>query len=439
MKKILSVLLLIIVAAAVIFGGKILWKKFFTEKMITIHSSQPVMKANLCKYIEATGTVEPEELVNVGAQIGGMVIRFGPDTDGKAIDYGSKVKAGGILAQIDDSLYVAERDIAKANCEQGEAAIASAQASQEEAQAHYNLTKSEWERTKHLFDEGVAPKSEKDNALSTYEKAKASLALYKAKLLQAKAQLTAYKATLAKAERNLGYCVITSPVDGVIIDRRVNIGQTVNASMNAPSLFLIAKDLRKMQVWVSVNEADVGVIRPGQKAEFTVDAFPDRIFKGIVKKIRLNATMSQNVVTYVVEIDTDNADGTLLPYLTANVKFILEERNQVTAAPNAAFRFTPTGVLAQKAPVLKNGERLLWVKEKDSPQLRPVVVRTGLNDGSRTEILQGDIRPGESVVTGSRTVPERELKGKKKDAGMSANSTNPFLPKMPKRPDRRKK
>lgn len=437
MKKFLSVLLLIIVAAAVIFGGKFLWSKFFTEKMITVHSSQPVIKTNLCKFIEATGTVEPEELVNVGAQIGGMVIRFGPDTNGKPIDYGSKVKAGGILAQIDDSLYLAERDIAKANCEQGEAAIASAEASLKETEAQFALAKAEWERTVHLFEQGVATKSEKDNATSTYEKAKASLALYKAKLLQAKAQLTASKATLAKAERNLGYCVITSPVDGVIIDRRVNIGQTVNASMNAPSLFLIAKDLRKMQVWVSVNEADVGVIRPGQKAEFTVDAFPNRIFKGTVKKIRLNATMSQNVVTYVVEIDTDNADGTLLPYLTANVKFILEERNQVTAAPNAAFRYAPAG--NKKVPALEKGQRLLWVKEKNSPVLRPVAVRTGLNDGTRTELLSGDIKPGEMVVTGSRVISERELKGKKKNASMGSNSTNPFLPQMPKRTNRSKK
>jgi HlyD family secretion protein len=441
MKKLLPVLIIIVIAVLAFIFGKPLWNKFFSEKMIVLYTEQPVLKTNLCKYIESTGTVEPEELVNVGAQIGGMVIRFGPDTKGKAVDYGSRVKAGGILAQIDDSLYLAERDIAKANCEQGKAAIASAQASQEEAQSHYNLTKAEWERTDHLFDQGVATKSERDNAFSAYEKAKAALALNKAKLMQAKAQLTAYNAQLSKAERNLGYCVITSPVDGVIIDRRVNIGQTVNASMNAPSLFLIAKDLRKMQVWVSVNEADVGVIRSGQRAEFTVDAFPDRVFQGVVKKIRLNATMSQNVVTFVVEIDTDNADETLLPYLTANVKFILAERKNVTAVPNAAFRFTPGGVLASNAPVPGKGQRLLWVKEKDKKTLRPILVRTGLNDGSRTEVLEGDIQPGMMAVTGSRVVSERQLKGKGKGPG-NANSTNPFLPQMPKRnnnTDRRKK
>ena len=153
MKKILPVLIIIVIAVLAFIFGKPLWNKFFSEKMIVLYSEQPVLKTDLCKYIESTGTVEPEELVNVGAQIGGMVIRFGPDTKGKSVDYGSRVKAGGILAQIDDSLYIAERDIAKANCEQGKAAIASAQASQEEAQSHYNLTKAEWERTDHLFDQ----------------------------------------------------------------------------------------------------------------------------------------------------------------------------------------------------------------------------------------------------------------------------------------------
>lgn len=439
MKKLLTLLIVIAAVIALYWFCKPLIAKVFAEKIITQYSTQAIRMGDLRRTIESTGTVEPEELVNVGAQIGGMVISFGKDADGKTVDYGSKVKAGTLLAQIDDSLYLAERDIARANCAQGEASIASAKASLEEAQAQYNLAESDWKRISVLFEQGVTPKSEKDTALSAYEKAKAALALNKAKLMQAEAQLVANKANLAKAERNLGYCVINSPVDGVIIDRRVNIGQTVNASMNAPSLFLIAKDLRRMQVWVSVNEADVGEIKPGLKTEFTVDAFPNRIFHGVVRKTRLNATMSQNVVTFVVEIDTDNSDGTLLPYLTANVKFILAERKQVPIVSNAALRYHPGADYKGEIPPLQDGERLLWVKEGET--IRPVVVRTGLNDGTGTEIVEGDLAPGAEVVTGSRQVTERELKQSavKRGPGTGGDESNPFLPKMPKRPNQGKK
>ncbi|MCL4501688.1 MAG: efflux RND transporter periplasmic adaptor subunit, partial [Deltaproteobacteria bacterium] len=149
------------------------------------------------------------------------------------------------------------------------------------------------------------------------------------------------KATLQRAQQNLSYCTIVSPVKGVIVDRRVNIGQTVVASLNAPSLFLIAKDLTRIQVWVSVNEADIGLIHTGQPANFTVDAFPGQVFEGQVGKIRLNATMTQNVVTYTVEVTTDNSDGKLLPYLTANVKFVVGESKNVLTVPNAALRWEP--------------------------------------------------------------------------------------------------
>jgi len=226
--------------------------------------------------------------------------------------------------------------------------------------------------------------------------------------------------------------VISSPVDGVIIDRRVNVGQTVNSSMSAPSLFLIAKDLKRMQVWVSVNEADVGQIVPGQGAEFTVDAFGSRVFKGVVKKVRLNATMSQNVVTYVAEIDTDNSDGTLLPYLTANVNFILASRENALTVPNSAFRFVPE---VEQVPskylriteTLKEDEKLLWTLEDGT--LKPIPVVPGLNDGANTEILSG-ASEGMVVVTGSKTVAESEEKEEE-------TTTNPFLPKMPRRGNRK--
>ena len=163
----------------------------------------------------------------------------------------------------------------------------------------------------------------------------------KAAIVQAKGTVAQAEATLKRALQNLNYCTIKSPVKGVIIDRRVNIGQTVVSSLNAPSLFLLAKDLNRLQVWVSVNEADIGRIKPGQPVTFTVDAQPGDVFPGKVGKIRLNATMTQNVVTYTVEVDTDNSGGKLLPYLTANVTFIVGERKNVLLVPNAALRWTP--------------------------------------------------------------------------------------------------
>ena len=431
MKKLFTSIILIAAAAAALFFGIRFFKRAFSQNRETVvYSSRKAETGDLRQTISATGTVEPEELVNVGAQIGGMITEFGKDADGKTVDYGSKVKAGAVLARIDDSLYAAECDSAKASLLQSEASIASAKANLLQAQAKLELAKSNWERIKVLKNRDIASQSESDTALSDYNSAQAAVTLAEASIKEAEARQTAAKAALSKAERNLSYCTITSPVDGVIIDRRVNIGQTVNASMNAPSLFLIARDLKRMQVWVSVNEADIGEIRPGGKAEFTVDAFSGRTFSGVIRKTRLNATMSQNVVTYVVEIDTDNSDGTLLPYLTANVKFILQERKNVRKIPNAAFRFTPAG---RTEPETKPGERVIWIKE--GRNLHPVIVRTGLNDGSSTELLSGDLPDDAEIVTGSRAVTRDEMS---QNAARGAES-NPFLPKMPARPGTKKK
>ena len=431
MKKIIAWTAGIAVLAALVFGGRKIVQTFFKEEGLTVYSTQKVKLGDMRRTISSTGTVEPEELVNVGAQIGGMITKFGTDANGQTIDYGSIVKANSILATIDDSLYTAERDSAQANVLQAEASIASSDANLKQAKAKLKLAESNWKRAQSLMN--VNARNEYDTALSEYETAKAAEVLAEANLKQANAQLASAKAALVKTLRNLEYCTIASPVDGVIIDRRVNIGQTVNASMNAPSLFLIARDLRRMQVWVSVNEADIGEIKPGGKVEFTVDAFPGRVFRGTVKKTRLNATMSQNVVTYVVEIETDNSDGTLLPYLTANVKFILEERENVRMAPNAAFRFTPPEGSGLSAPQTGPGEKTVWVKEGSS--IRPVAVKTGLNDGAFTEILSGDLPENADVITGSRTVSRGEAK---KEADAQNGGTNPFLPKMPSRPGAKK-
>ena len=199
----------------------------------------------------------------------------------------------------------------------------------------------DWDRAQKLGPSEALAQSAYDQYQANYEVAKANLAAAEAAVEQTKAAVAQAKASLNTAQINLGYCTIKSPVKGVIIDRRVNIGQTVVSSLSAPSLFLIAKDLKRIQVWVSVNEADIGSISPGQPVTFTVDAYPDQVFQGQVGKIRLNATMTQNVVTYTVEVDTNNDDGKLLPYLTANAQFKIGRRQGVLLVPNAALRWSP--------------------------------------------------------------------------------------------------
>jgi HlyD family secretion protein len=233
-------------------------------------------------------------------------------------------------------------------------------------------------------------------------------------------------------------------VSGVIIDRRVNIGQTVVASLNAPSLFLIAKDLTKMQIWVAVNEADVGRIMPGSRVTFTCDAFPGKPFEGTVGKVRLNATMTQNVVMYTVEVNTSNPDNELLPYLTANVRFVLSAQSNALLAPNAAMRWTPSS-LAQVAPELRsqvmselqaadsaNGSQganrshssktstgTIWLK--DGEFVRPVKVSIGTSDGVNTAVDAGGLHEGQVVVTGEIA------------SSAQSNVTNPFLPRQVRR------
>ncbi len=478
MKAVLKWLVILVILAALGGGGFWGYKKFIAKENQVQFTTETVQRTDLASSISATGTVEPEELVNVGAQVGGMITVFGADTDGKPVDYGSHVTAGSVLARIDDALYEASFREAQAQKQLAEAQVMSATANIEQAKAKFLLATNNWNRASELYPKNALSRSDYDNYNAEYHTAKAAISVSEASLAQGQAQLAVANASLDRAVRNLGYCVINSPVDGVIIDRRVSIGQTVVSSMNAPSLFLIAKDLRKMQVWVSVNEADIGSIRVGMKSTFTVDAFPERVFEGVVHKIRLNATMSQNVVTYVVEVSTDNSDGKLFPYLTASVKFIREERKGVLAVSNAALRYTPDASLvpledrdalnAEAAPAAApaanrarrgggeggggeggqvreggesqrrsgNGERrsgsrrrsstegTVWVR--DGEKIRPVKIRVGINDGISSEVLSGELEEGMEVISGSRIITPEEQK-------TQASAGSPFVPKPPQR------
>ncbi|MBR2373195.1 MAG: efflux RND transporter periplasmic adaptor subunit [Lentisphaeria bacterium] len=433
MKRISIAVVAVIIAAAAVWGGMKLWKNNSKETALSF-KLEKISRNNLRSTISASGTIEPEELINVGAQVNGKIMKFGIDADGKNVDYGSRITAGTVLARIDDVLYEAEVRQAEAAKLQAEAAIKSANANIAVSQADLRLAERNWARARELFPKKAMSSSDYDAAKAGFQSAKARIGVTEASLAQAKAQLAAAEASLLKAERNLNFCVITSPVDGVIIDRRVSVGQTVVSNMSASSIFLIAKDLKKMQVWASVNEADIGDIRPGMPVIFTVDTFPGQRFRGEVLKVRLNATMSQNVVTYIVEISADNRSGKLLPYLTANVRFIKASRDNVLTVSNAALRFQPEPHMVapefrEKLPELlamrRSTGRVLW--KESSKGLIPVKVKTGLISSGEAEIVSGDIREGDEVVSGTEEAAPKMIK---KSGG---NGGSPFLPKPPQR------
>ncbi|MFA6900771.1 MAG: efflux RND transporter periplasmic adaptor subunit [Desulfurivibrionaceae bacterium] len=397
---------LIALIAVLLLGSLATWGLTRSQGNTVAYRTAELKRGDLVVTINATGTVEPEEVIDVGAQVAGRIVSFGKDAKGKTVDYGSLVEAGTVLARIDDSLYGA--DVAQA-----EAQLLSNKAGLQKAKADLSRTEQEWKRAQLLGPSGALSQSSFEAYESAYKSARAQVGVSEASINQA-------EAALKRAQRNLGYCTITSPVKGIIIDRRVNTGQTVVASLNAPSLFLLAKDLTRIQVWVAVNEADIGRIHPGQPVTFTVDAFPNETFRGEVGKIRLNAAMTQNVVTYTVEISTDNADGRLLPYLTANVLFQLQKLANVLQAPNAALRWSPPvkegeaeigtkkeemnggkkPSSAQGPPKSKSSGRLWVLDEKQ--KLRQIEVQTGPSDGTNTAVESAELREGMQVITGIR-------------------------------------
>jgi HlyD family secretion protein len=411
----ITVIAIAVIVFVVIFG---VWRFYYTASAEEVsYSTAEVKRGDLVVTISATGTVEPEEVVDVGAQVAGRIIAFGKDKDGHAVDYGSVVEQGMVLAQIDDSLYAEDVAIAAAQLQQ--------------AKAKLDQAERDWGRAQKLGPSEALAESSYDAYKYAYDIAKANVVLA--------------EATLTRSKQNLDYCTIKSPVKGVIIDRRVNIGQTVVASLNAPSLFLIAKDLKRMQVWVSVNETDIGSIHPGQGVSFTVDAFPGEVFRGEVGKIRLNATMTQNVVTYTVEVITDNSSGKLLPYLTANVKFEVGRSDNVLLVPNSALRWWPRS--EQIAPKFRAAfaggkaenensennqqqspnsgtetvaEGVVWAQQ--GAYVCPIKVQIGKTDGTETEVQGDELKEGLHVIVGER---QRQTN----DSG----TTNPFIPQIRRR------
>ncbi len=389
---------------------------------VTRLSTVPILRGDLLSTVNATGTLEPEEVVNVGAQVAGLIVSFGkdPDTPSKHVDYCSIVEQDAVLAEIDPTFY-------KAAVEQAQATLQSSEANQLQLEAKLRQTENEWKRNESLLANKTISETEYDTAKANYEIAKANISV-------GKATIRANKAMLDTAEINLGYCTIKSPVRGTVIERRVNIGQTVVASLNAPSLFLIAKDLSKMEVWTSVNEADIGKIKLNMPTWFAVDAHENETFRGTVTQIRMNAQMTQNVVTYTVVVTTDNSHGKLLPYLTANVHFEVEKRPQVLLVPNVALRWSPDATqldssvdksVLDETNAKSEGKGRIWIAAGN--RVKPLDVVVGATDGSVTEINGDGVTEDLPVVVGedeSSAEPQEE------------ETSNPFLPKFP---DRNKK
>ncbi len=433
--KIVFVALVVVGLAA---GGAVYYTKHVAADAAVSFRTVAVKRDNLLSMIGSTGTVEPEEVVDVGAQVVGIIKSLGVDPNDpakkKTIDYGSIVHKDTVLALIDDAVYKAQVDQAKATLDRSKADLL-------ELQAHCDQAEQEWKRAEALLPTKAIADTDYDLDVANYKAAKANVAVGVATIKQ-------NEALLDLAKTNLDYTVIKSPVEGVIVDRRVNVGQTVVSSLNAPSLFLIAKDLRRIQVWASVNEADIGRIHVGLPVHFTVDAYPGDTFRGKVIQIRLNATMTQNVVTYTVVVETDNRDSRLLPYLTANLQFEVEQRSNVLLVPNMALRWKPrpqqidpeARKTASAAPKAKPGGKpplsrpasgdsaAKPSKERDEPSrvwvpaeefVRPVEVAIGPSDGSMTEISGEGVREGMKVVIGE---------GHKEDE--ESGTTNPFMPQL---------
>lgn len=418
---------MLVMAIGLIGGGVAYYAKHVGADLPPNFRTATVKRGDLLSTISATGTVQPEEVVDVGAQVVGRIKNLGPDPNSptKTIDYGSIVHENTVLANIDDAVYAAQ-------VEQAQASLLRAKADLLQFQAKLLQAEQDFRRAEYLRPNRAIADSDYDLAVANFKAAKANEAVGEAVVKQA-------EAALRLAKTNLDYTVIKSPVEGVIIARRVNIGQTVVASLNAPSLFLIAKDLRRIQVWASVNEADIGRIREGMPVSFTVDAYPGEVFRGKVVQIRLNATMTQNVVLYTVVVSTDNSDGRLKPYLTANLQFEIDQRTDVLLVPNAALRWKPRPSLvapdlrealfgassdreddrgnefstkaannAKSAQAAKQREdrNRLWVKEENGKYVRPVKVLAGATDGAWTEVSGSDLAEGMEVVLGENRKQE---------------------------------
>ena len=343
------------------------------DERSTVHYvTVPVAKGAVIRTVTSTGTVNPELTIIVGTAVSGIIQELN-------CDYNTLVKKGQVCAKIDPRPYQSVVDQNRAN-------LAVAVAQLEKDQANLTYAKLALGRAATLLPTHAVSQDAYDSAKSTYDQALAQITFDEATIQQRQASLDA-------AQVNLDYTDIVSPVDGTVVSRNVTMGQTVAASFQTPTLFLIATDLTKMEVDANVSESDIGGIKTGNKATFTVDAYAKRTFEGTVSQVRQSPQTVQNVVTYDIVISVNNADLTLMPGMTAASRIVIDQRNDVIRVPNQALRYVAKGL----AGAVKSGQAQIWVLRDGKPVPIPVV--TGLDDDNFTEIVSGDVKPGDLVIT----------------------------------------
>lgn len=353
------------------------------------YATATVATSNISTSVTATGTIEPVTSVSVGTQVSGIVAHL-------YVDYNSVVKKGQVIAELDKTNLLSELASAKANLASSKANLA--------------YQANNFKRQQTLFDKGLISANDFEQARLSYE--------------QAQQQVQTSTQSVNKAQTNLGYATITSPIDGVVLSKSVEEGQTVAASFNTPELFTIAQDLTDMRVIADIDEADIGDIRVGERVEFTVDAYPDDTFQGSVTQVRQVATTESNVVTYEVVISAPNADLKLKPGLTANVTIYTRELNNVLTVPTKALKFTPNEKLLTPEQTIQDcqGKNKVWVLEGNT--FKAIPVETGITGGQNTEILRG-LKAGQKVIT------EFKMGNMDEEDEANGGDNNPFMPKRP--------
>lgn len=400
-KKIVAASVLILAATGVVLGFTLLRSE---KSNGSLYKTETIKKGNVENEVVTTGTLNPVMQVDIGSQVSGIVKEI-------YVDFNSPVKKGQVLAILDQSSFLTKLNQNKAN-------FLSAEASLEKAQTTLENLKTKRDRYAELFEKNLVSYEEMETIETQYFNAKADLKSAEAKLSQAQSLLEA-------GQVDLEYTVIKSPVDGVVIDRKVNVGQTVAASMQAPVLFCIAQDLAKMQVECSIDEADIGLVAEGQDVRFSVDAYPEKSFIGKVSQVRYSPDITQNVVTYTTIVEVDNPELKLLPGMTATVSIIVGSAKDVLLIPNAALRFTPLfseqelgqffeaqkklGINpdrsspqpeTQGSPDSKRQERQrVWILD-ESNTIKPVTIKTGVTDNAYSELVEGKLEEGQAIITG---------------------------------------
>ena len=378
----IGIIAVLAIATWMFSGGK-------KEQAVTFDTAK-VELANIKNSVTATGSVEPVTSVTVGTQVSGIISRL-------YVDYNTVVKKGQIIAELDKTNLISELNTAKAN-------LSSAQSS-------LNYESANYKRYATLFKTGLVSADEYESAKLNFEKSKD--------------QVAQSREMVQKAQTNLSYAIITSPIDGVVISKSVEEGQTVAASYATPELFTIAKDLKDMQVVANVDEADIGDVKEGERVSFTVDAYPNDTFEGVVKQVRQEATTTNNVVTYEVVISAPNSELKLKPGLTANVTIYTAERQNVLCVSTKALRFTPTQDLIKGCKIVDcKGKNKVWTREGNT--FKAHAVQIGMSDGIHTEILSG-VSKGLEIITDAKAA-----NGNDDEQAENNSESSPFAPKGPR-------